>query len=88
MKIVLTNDFHRTSVVLLLQSSFLTDAQIKRSWKNLCGIHSCTCSGVTGFRGPQSAHIIGEEFTAAGLVPQFLYEKFILDHKIFVGDSK
>ena len=56
-KIVLTNDFHKTQVVLFPKLFdkvyWLTAGQLKRSRRVLCGIHDCTCGDHAGTRGPQ-----------------------------------
>jgi len=51
---ILTNDFHNTRVqVNLAGRYFLTQYQVRRSWKRLCGIQGCTCGDIAGTRGPQ-----------------------------------
>lgn len=52
---MLRNDFHNTQVQVNLRGShFLTPYQVRRAWKALCGITTCTCSGALGTRGPQT----------------------------------
>lgn len=60
--VILTNDFHNTSVVLRCETlSHICNevsirpnrSQIKRSKKALCGLADCTCSGDDGTRGIQ-----------------------------------
>ena len=60
-KIKLTNDFHNTETVVIPKKIIsyiyneiciqLTKSQKKRAWKNLCGMHDCSCSGLAGERG-------------------------------------
>jgi hypothetical protein len=50
----LTNDFHNTSTcVRVPDDGSLSERQIRRCWKALCGIEECTCSGYLGTRGGQ-----------------------------------
>jgi len=55
MKIVLTNDFHNTSVSLIAKEGSigpkLSKNQIKRARKTLCGMARCWCGGPAGERG-------------------------------------
>ena len=60
-KVKLTNDFHNTETVVIPKKILshiyneieihLSDSQKKRAWKNLCGMHDCSCSGLAGERG-------------------------------------
>lgn len=62
-KIELTNEFHKTSVKLLIRlklsdnqvtrEGLLSVDQVKRARKVLCGIGSCICWRVAGIRGRQ-----------------------------------
>lgn len=52
-KVVLSNDFHNTEVTLrgpLNRSriTVLSDGQIKKAYKALCGMDDCQCKTVTG----------------------------------------
>jgi hypothetical protein len=48
---MLRNDFHHTEVQINLRSTRrLSKYQVKRAWKALCGIKTCTCSGPAGER--------------------------------------
>ena len=53
-KVILTNDFHNTSVELMAEVSsgrlWLSKWQIRKSWKALCGMTGCQCSGYLGER--------------------------------------
>lgn len=53
MKIVLKNDFHNTSVVLIVRNGRISASQQRKAQKALCGIADCTCSGWWGTRGSQ-----------------------------------
>ena len=53
MKITLHNDFHNTSVDLIAKDGKLTESQMKKAQRELCGCEGCTCSGEFGYRGPQ-----------------------------------
>lgn len=67
-KVKLTNDFHNTSVTLHLKGSaedmrcgmYLSDHQIKRARKTLCGVKGCTCGGKVGERGKQNIDVAYE----------------------------
>lgn len=50
-KITLTNDFHGTTINLVLRAGRLSPRQIRRAWRALCGIADCCCSGEAGQRG-------------------------------------
>lgn len=55
-KITLTNDFHNTSVNLLVDDDpkkdyHLSPGQARRARKTLCGIDGCSCSDEIGVRG-------------------------------------
>jgi hypothetical protein len=52
MKITLFNDFHGTSVNLIVKDGKLSQSQMKRAKSELC-CHGCTCSGDLGTRGRQ-----------------------------------
>lgn len=55
MKVVLSNDFHNTTVTLLVSEGWsLSPRQRKRAQKALCGMSDCLCSGSLGARGPQT----------------------------------
>lgn len=77
MKITLTNNFHSTSINLILRSSFLSNHQMQRAKNTLCPSHKngCVCSGVVGMRGEQTAPIVGQEHHIKGLVPRFSLTK-------------
>ena len=52
--IIIRNDFHGTAVRLFAHiGDELSEAQIRRSRRVLCGIANCTCGGPLGERGPQ-----------------------------------
>jgi hypothetical protein len=68
MLITLKNDFHDSETIIRRPASGkLSDRQVKRSKKILCGVSGCTCSGPGGERGTQdhSAAVEGQsgEFT-------------------------
>lgn len=65
MLVTLKNDFHGTAATVL--PGKLSPAQVKRIWKELCGMQDCTCSGGLGTRGPQEVEIIQDydSFTGA-----------------------
>ena len=51
-KITLTNDFHNTSVNLVLQPhNRLSLRQVRRARQALCGMADCDCGGPCGERG-------------------------------------
>jgi len=52
-KIKLYNDFHGTEVTLRVKNNIVTPCQVKRAWRELCGIKGCTCGDQLGGRGPQ-----------------------------------
>lgn len=58
----LTNDFHNTTVKVRCESLShihneieikMSKGQMRKCWEVLCGIDSCTCSGIAGTRGVQ-----------------------------------
>ena len=52
--ITLTNDFHNSSVNVRAQlGTDLSERQVRRIRRVLCGIEDCTCSARTGVRGEQ-----------------------------------
>ena len=51
-KITLYNDFHNTSVNLIVKNNKLSENQMKRAKRELC-CANCLCSGEFGYRGPQ-----------------------------------
>lgn len=54
MKITLTNDFHNTSTIVHVDDrGWITERQLKRARKALCGVDGCSCGGDAGERGPQ-----------------------------------
>jgi len=53
MRITLYNDYHNTFVSLNVNGQKLSLYQVKKAWKELCGIKNCGCSGDVGYRGPQ-----------------------------------
>jgi len=57
-KITLSNDFHNTEVTVLVKDNRLTNRQIDRARRALCGIAGCTCSGATGTRGRQAVSLV------------------------------
>ena len=57
MKITLKNDYHNTSVTLITKDNILSETQVKRAKRVLCGIHDCYCSGELGTRGEQEVTI-------------------------------
>jgi hypothetical protein len=51
-KVTLTNDFHGTSVTVVVPADGLLSArQTRKVRQTLCGMNDCTCGGI---RGPQS----------------------------------
>ena len=61
-KITLTNNFHNTSVNLMVENDRLTLNQIKRAKRQLCGCKGCCCSGEIGTRGTQDGFEIEPDF--------------------------
>jgi len=59
MIITLENDFHNTEVRLRVPRLpyKLSERQINRAWKELCGISICFCCGHLGERGQQEVII-------------------------------
>lgn len=62
MKITLTSDFHGTSVTLNadvrshvhnVSTAYLTENQVRKAKRELCGTAGCSCSGTVGTRGRQ-----------------------------------
>lgn len=51
-KITLTNNFHNTSINLILSNhNRLSLRQVRRARETLCGMKDCHCSGDAGERG-------------------------------------
>jgi len=68
-RVTLKNDFHDTEVNLIVEfGKILTPAQKRRSFRELCGVFECECSGGIGIRGRQDYIICGdgEEYWLAG----------------------
>jgi len=61
MRITLYNDYHNTFVSLNVNGQKLSLYQVKKAWKELCGIKNCGCSGDVGYRGPQEDGVQGIE---------------------------
>jgi len=56
--ITLTNNYHNTSVSLRADvGDYLTQSQISRARRELCGMSDCECSSSIGTRGHQSVSI-------------------------------
>ena len=57
---VIRNDFHGSEVTLSLpqQGGVLSAGQVRKARRALCGMAGCTCGGLIGERGPQSAQVI------------------------------
>jgi|GEM_PF-1197015 len=51
MKIKLRNTFHNTSVVVLANDGRLSNDQIRRAKRRLCGVSGCDCGGIRGESG-------------------------------------
>lgn len=51
MLIELTNDFHNTATRVRTSDGYLSEGQVQRAWRALCGIEGCMCSGHAGVRG-------------------------------------
>jgi len=51
MKITLHNDYHNTQVNLIARNGRLSQRQLDRAKKELCGIPGCQCSDMAGIRG-------------------------------------
>lgn len=59
MKITLTNDFHNSeSIITIQKDGMVSQSQVKKVHKELCGIKDCTCSGQSGQRGRQEWVIV------------------------------
>ena len=57
--ITITNNFHGTSVNLKANiGDELTESQVKRARKQLCGVSGCTCWGMLGNRGKQDGFTV------------------------------
>ena len=58
MMVTLRNDFHNSQTrVRLGESGKLTQCQVERARRALCGVPTCLCSGPLGTRGPQDVAI-------------------------------
>ena len=60
MKITIRNSFHNSSVDLNIKGNYITQGQVKRARKVLCGIKGCLCGdGFLSQRGPQDMpHVV------------------------------
>lgn len=57
--ITVTNDFHNTQVTLRArEGEALTDSQIRRARRELCGVAGCMCGGAIGERGTQDYEVL------------------------------
>lgn len=68
-KIVLSNDFHNTEVVVYAKvlgngDCWISEGQVKRARKALCGIHECTCGDYAGCR----PIMVEEDYTEGGII--------------------
>jgi len=53
--LTLKNSFHNTTCNLRVKETYgisyqLSDGQVRKAWKELCGIKDCTCSNKSGIR--------------------------------------
>ena len=53
-RLIVQNNFHETSVVVVAEDGLVTKRQAARARKELCGIKHCNCGGELGERGPQT----------------------------------
>ena len=63
MKITIKNHFHNTQAVIIVSNigQVLTEAQITRAEKQLCGMADCVCGGLMEGNGAQDDHGIGRD---------------------------
>ena len=52
-QIMITNNYHNTSVTLRVRNERLSERQIQRAIRALCGVPGCRCGDTFGARGPQ-----------------------------------
>jgi len=56
-KITLKNNFHNSEIILnakeKFEGLFISEGQMKKAKKTLCGIRGCECSNDFGVRGKQ-----------------------------------
>ena len=57
-KITLTNNYHNSSVNLIVKDGRLSVHQVRRSHERLCGSSRCQCSDETGQRGRQQIMVM------------------------------
>jgi hypothetical protein len=50
MKLLLTNDFHKTECYVYAKNMTLTKSQVKKAKKKLCPQKDCQCSNLLGVR--------------------------------------
>lgn len=63
-KYTLTNDFHGTKVNVVVDlSGTLSESQIKRIRRTLCGVKGCRCGGYLSERGPQTVDVFAHSAT-------------------------
>lgn len=62
MKITLFNDFHGTSVSLMLRKPTPSLRQMRKAKKTLCPYVGCQCSGDLGVRGHQNVKIEYQDY--------------------------
>ena len=54
----LRNDFHNTVARVRYESGVpLSERQVRRAYRKLCGMADCSCSDSTGIRGPQDCDV-------------------------------
>lgn len=58
----LTNNFHESEIELKVGSNYISDRQIKRARKVLCGVSGCTCGGEMGERPRNIAYLDNHKF--------------------------
>ena len=72
----LSNDFHKTVVRLnTTEGKALSQSQIRRARKELCGISDCCCGGDLGERGTQDYEVVSNPRLGGGVGGIALFRK-------------
>jgi hypothetical protein len=52
-RLTLTNSYHATTATLIVSGKTISQSQVSRARRKLCGIDGCECSDFLGRRGRQ-----------------------------------
>jgi hypothetical protein len=77
MKITLRNQFHNTRTVVIAESNqILSDSQVRRAEKALCGMKDCGCGGILD-NPREDRFAVRREDTRSGRWIYVIYDRFV-----------